>query len=238
MSEAGGLHELLVLQDLDLRLDQLRHRRDHLPERAALTELAGQLRELQEAVAASRAEHHEVARRQQRLEDAVATVESRLAMETGRLYGGGLGHRELQALQHEIESLQRRKSDLEDEVLLAMEEAEPLAEAIAVMDADVVRIRGEGQQLQQRLVAAQAEIEAEIAAVTAEQTAQRALVPAGVLADYDRRRVRGGVVVGRLDGWACSACSLTLPAMDVERIRRAPDDQLETCPECGALLVR
>jgi predicted nucleic acid-binding Zn-ribbon protein len=119
-----------------------------------------------------------------------------------------------------------------------MEEAEPLADAVATAGADVDRMRAEGQQLQQRMAASQSEIEAEIASLTAQQAAQRALVPEGALADYDRRRTRGGVVVGRLEGAACTACSLTLPSVDVERIRRAPDDQPGTCPECGALLVR
>jgi hypothetical protein len=37
---------------------------------------------------------------------------------------------------------------------------------------------------------------------------------------------------------SCSGCHLTLPAMEVDRIRKAPADEVITCDQCGRILVR
>ncbi|MBV8462123.1 MAG: hypothetical protein JO368_02430, partial [Acidimicrobiales bacterium] len=36
----------------------------------------------------------------------------------------------------------------------------------------------------------------------------------------------------------CDACHLTLPAVDLDRIRHLPPEEVATCPECDRILVR
>ena len=47
----------------------------------------------------------------------------------------------------------------------------------------------------------------------------------------------GGTAVARLSGTTCGACHLSLPAVEIDRLRRDTDDGVPTCTECGALLV-
>jgi hypothetical protein len=51
------------------------------------------------------------------------------------------------------------------------------------------------------------------------------------------RRAPGGIGVARLVGSTCSGCNLTLSNVEVNRIRKAPPEQVDYCEECGRLLV-
>ena len=60
-----------------------------------------------------------------------------------------------------------------------------------------------------------------------------------LLTSYDQLRTRfGGVAIAQLSGGRCSGCPLSLPAVDLDTIKRAPADQQVSCPECGRLLAR
>ena len=47
-----------------------------------------------------------------------------------------------------------------------------------------------------------------------------------------------GVAVARLVGNHCDGCHLTLPAMELDRIRHLPEGEVVTCEQCGRILVR
>ena len=55
---------------------------------------------------------------------------------------------------------------------------------------------------------------------------------------YEGLRSRlGGVGAARLVGDRCDGCHLTLPSVEVERIRQLPPDTFATCPQCDRILV-
>jgi predicted nucleic acid-binding Zn-ribbon protein len=64
-------------------------------------------------------------------------------------------------------------------------------------------------------------------------------VPADLTRLYDDlRRKLGGVGAARLVNGRCSGCHLTLPATELDRIRREPPEALIRCDQCGRVLVR
>jgi predicted nucleic acid-binding Zn-ribbon protein len=76
-----------------------------------------------------------------------------------------------------------------------------------------------------------------------EVTARRGEASSGVapelLDEYERLRgLLAGVGVAKLVGNRCEGCHLTLPAMEIDRIRHLPPDEKVYCDECGRLLVR
>ena len=72
-------------------------------------------------------------------------------------------------------------------------------------------------------------IDADLAAEGEARVAAAATVPADLLARYERLRTRiGGTGAARLVGGSCSGCHLALPAMEVDRIRKAPPDEVIT----------
>ena len=55
---------------------------------------------------------------------------------------------------------------------------------------------------------------------------------------YERQRARlEGVAVARLVGGRCDGCHLTLPAVELDRIRHESAGTLEYCEQCGRILV-
>ncbi len=181
-----------------------------------------------------------VARRQKRLEDELASVEAKIAEIEKRLYSGAVNvPRELQAMQGEVESLRRRRSDLEDAVLEVMGEREPLDEEVHRLDGERAEGDAEGGRLRAAIAEAETAIDAEMAHEReARQTAADTL-PAELSTLYEQLRTKlGGIGAARLVNGRCSGCHLTLPATELDRIRKEPPDAVIRCDQCGRLLVR
>jgi predicted nucleic acid-binding Zn-ribbon protein len=233
-------HELLAVQDHDRTLDGLRHQRATLPERARLQELEVERKELRSAIEVVEEQRHELGRTQKRLEDEVAMLDERIATETAKLYGGDAGGmKELQALQEEIDGLGKRKTLVEDQIIEIMEQAEPLdAELARLADTDG-RILETEDEVHSALAEAEAEIDKGIAETEAERAQRAAGVPAELLETYEKLRARpGSVGVARLVGSTCHGCHLELAAVEVDRLKKLPPDELVFCEECGCILVR
>jgi predicted nucleic acid-binding Zn-ribbon protein len=139
----------------------------------------------------------------------------------------------------EVESLKARRSKLEDDVLAAMEEDEPLAAEVAALEAERVAVDGEAERLRAAIAEAEAALAAEEAGEQSARDEVAAGVPADLLATYDRLRAKlGGVGAARLVGPSCGGCHLTLPATELDRVRHAAPDELVFCDQCGRILVR
>ncbi|NCV37624.1 MAG: hypothetical protein EBW70_06385, partial [Actinobacteria bacterium] len=52
------------------------------------------------------------------------------------------------------------------------------------------------------------------------------------------KKIQRGAAVGRLTGSSCSACNMNLNSTAMAEISRVPADELATCSECSAILVR
>ena len=233
------MRELLAVQAVDTSLDQARHALIHLPERAALT--AAQA----EAAAATAAQHEvrgrldAVRKEQRRFEDEAATVEAKAQSMNDQLYGGGKSVRELEAIQADVESLKRRQGELEDRAIEKMEEAEPIEAEFAAATAALERLAAHVDSVDAALTVAIAECEAKIEALESERTAAVANVGDDLLATYEKLRPQlGGIAIAELVGGRCQGCHLTLSAVDLDQIRKVPDDEPVTCPECFRLLIR
>ena len=232
--------DLLVVQQHDTTVDQLRHRRATLPELTELARIEDELVAVDRAMADVTARRDDVARRQKRFEDELAGVEAKVKETEGRLYSGAITvPRELQALQADVESLRKRCSTLEDGVLEAMTEREPLDEEIGVLEAKRAGLDGDGGRLRVAIAEAEAAIEAQLSAEQSARQEAAAGLPEDVSRLYeDLRRKLGGVGAARLVNRRCTGCHLTLPATEVDRIRKEPPDALIQCDQCARILVR
>jgi len=231
---------LLAVQAQDTHADQLRHRAENLPERAEVARNDEALAALDERLAVVDGRRGELSRSQQRLEDEVASLTEKMAQADKRLYSGTVSNpRELQALQDDIASLKRRVGQLEDEELEIMELTEPVEAEHGLLAAQRAAIAAEGEAVRTRMADTDASITAELAEVRAARDEAAAGVPDELWREYDHLRTsRGGVAIARLVGATCQGCHLSLPAAEVDRIRRLPADEPVHCEECGRLLAR
>ncbi len=236
----SALDHLLELQANDTAADQLRHRRANLPEQAELQRLAAVVAEKRKAFVEPSQQRADLQRDQRRLEDEIATVSAKITSVDSQLYGGSMtSPKEAQALQADLESLNRRRSTLEDQVLELMEQIEPLDELLGAGEDAVAEIEAEAERVRITLAEHAEELDAEAAKVAAEREPLVAGVDADLLVEYERLRpLHGGVAVARLTGSTCLGCHISLAAAEVDQLRRQPADAILHCPDCGCLLVR
>jgi predicted nucleic acid-binding Zn-ribbon protein len=231
---------LLTVQEHDTHADQLVHRLQTLPVRTQLAEVERKVAAVDARIADVDSRRSDLSKSQQHLEDEITSLQAKAAQADKQLYSGTTNNpRELQALQDDIASIQRRISRLEDDELEIMEASEPVeAERAALLaerstlDDDAVRWRAE-------LAESETSIEAELATVRQERATAAGEVPDELWSEYDRlRKQLGGVAIARLVGSTCQGCHLGLSAVEVDRIRHLPLDEPVHCEECGRLLVR
>lgn len=232
--------DLLVVQDHDTAVEQLRHGRATLPERARLEAVGEQLMALEATAAEIGGQRDEVARQQQKLEDELASLEEKLVMLEKRMYSGSVtAPRELQAMQADAEALKRRQSLLEDQVLESMAEREPLDARLDAIDADRLALDEESGALRVAIAEAESAIDAELASEEAARAEAIVSIPPDLLSLYEQLRARlGGIGAARLVKGSCTGCHLALPATEVDRIKREPPDAVIRCDQCGRILVR
>ena len=232
--------KLLDVQELDARADQLRHQRTNLPELAEIADLRARRTNLDNQARDARIVVDDLTAEQRKVDADVESVKARRTRDRDRMDKGLVSNpKDLERMQHELESLERRIGTLEDEELEIMER---LAGAPAAQDSRTAP----GAAVDQRLAALGATrdeklagIEEELARVQADRGPAVDGMPADLLALYDRLRAqKGGIGAAELRARQCGGCRLTLDNAELAVIRSASSDEVIRCEECQRILVR
>jgi uncharacterized protein len=231
--------KLLELAAEDVALTQLAHRRRTLPEAAAVEAAVEAERALADDVVRAETEVRDLQREVRRLEADVETVRSRAAKDQKLLDSGSVSAKQMTDLQHELESLSRRQSDLEDQELELMERLET-AEA-------TLRAASEGREKAHADVERAEQLRddalADIADGTQRHEAARAAVAGGISAPlltlYDRVRTQNGATgAAMLRARQCQGCRIELNGRELAAVRNADPHEVVRCENCGRILVR
>ena len=230
---------LLDLQALDSALDRLAHRRRTLPELAEILRLDALLAGSRDDVVHAETAVSDLAREQKKFEDDIEAVRARKARDEDRLSNGTITNgKQLEELQHEVQTLNRRQGDLEDLELEVMERAET---AQAVLDALLTDRTAHGAAREAAVVrrdAARAEIDAELAQTGQERASVATELPADLLALYDKiRAAEGGIGAAPIERIRCGGCRLELMNNEKAEYRAAPVDEVLR-HECRRIVVR
>jgi predicted nucleic acid-binding Zn-ribbon protein len=231
---------LLEVQDHDTAIDQLRHRREHLPERAQLRAVESRLSVLDQRTKQVRTQRDELGSRQAALEQQIDASKARRSELERRMFAGQVtAPRELQAMDEEVKHLARHISELEDREIEIMEALEPIDAELQMAETERVSLEEQAVQLRDTIGISEASLDAELSTQVAVRDEVAAGLPPDLVARYEQLRKRlGGTGAARLVQGSCSGCHLTLPAMEVDRIRKAPPGAIITCDQCGRILVR
>jgi predicted nucleic acid-binding Zn-ribbon protein len=231
---------LLEVQALDQRLAQLDHKRKNLPENAEVERLSAELTQQRDLLVAAQTEESDTGRDQTKAEQDVEQVRQRAARDQKRLDSGAItSPKDLENLQHEIASLAKRQSDLEDVVLEVMERREGAQERAADLARRVEELRRKVAEAEQRRAAVLAEIAAEGAGAAKEREVIAGSVPDELIKLYDKLRAQsGGVGAAKLHQKRCDGCRLELNITELNEVRSAPADEVVRCENCRRILVR
>jgi uncharacterized protein len=231
---------LLDLQTLDTTLAQLHHRRQTLPQHAAVAKLQAERAALSSDLVAAETAISDLELEQEKAEGDLEPVRERLARNQARIADGTVADpKALSSMVDEVSHLKKRISDLEDAELEVMEQLEAavasrerLQARIDQVDSDLIETSAE----RDRQVSA---LEAEMAGLRAERAEITPLIPADLLALYDKiGPSHGGVGAAELRQRRCTGCQLEINAADLRTFSAAAEDEVLRCEECGRILIR
>lgn len=229
---------LLDLQAKDSKLNQLQRQAATARANPELAALAGQVAAAESELVTAATNLGDAERDLKRAEDDVQSVVTRLERDEQRLNSGTGSSKDLTALQSEVASLTRRRSDLEDIELEVMERVETARTA-----RDDARKRSDSVQARLReLENARDEelggIDAERAQVQAARDELAASFEPALLAIYEKTLAKRGVGAARLFHGRSEGSGMELSPGDLADISRAAEDDVVFCPDSGCILVR
>jgi uncharacterized protein len=177
---------------------------------------------------------------QKKIDSDVEQVKARRVRDRDRMDRGLVNNpKDLERMQHELVSLERRITTLEDEELEVMERLE---EAQQTLDSLLAQVRSTDERLEELAGSRDrqlAEIDKELSELETERGPAVSDIPAELLTLYDRlRQQKGGVGAAALRARECGGCRLSLDNAELAVISKAPSDEVIRCEECQRILVR
>ena len=231
------LSDLLAVQTTDIAISQAKHRISHLQEtvdrdvaKRTLAEIDAQIAICDAEIVASNAEITKVDRSSHEHDDKLIKLNKQLKTV--------IAPREAEALQHEIATVTSERSALDDRELELM----GIVEAAELRKSELAPLQTSAKSslaaASMALSSAKQKIDAEIALLTEQRSAQALVVPQSLMSTYEaKRKHRPDGAVCRLTGPTCGSCHLDISQGEINSLRTLPVDEFPECPHCGSFIV-
>ena len=226
------LSPLIELQKLDLRIADLKEQRRRIPERLEVNEapLREARRTVQDASASIETLNKERRSHEKDLEaheDRIGKMKDRAAqLKTNQEY---------QAHLFEVELANKKRGEIEEKILLAMEQIEQTQRMIA--SAQVQLKDSETLFSKEKAVLDEKDrvLAAELAELEAQQKELSGRVEKGLLARYNKlKATRKDQALALIKDGICIGCRLQVPPQLISQVKRG--DDVYTCPYCYRML--
>ena len=232
-------NRLIELQRVDSHIQNLQIKLKNLPEKEQLVAIDKQVAEGEEILKVAEMELGDVEVELKRSEIEVEQVAERIKKDENRLNAGQGSPKELEQMQHEIGTLQKRKSDLEDgelEIMLRFDAAKAKVDTLKSNDAGLKKLKIE---LEARFEAASKALQDEIESESVKRNAQAPAIDKALVDLYEKvRSATDGIGAALLVGNTCDGCHLAITPVELEKIKAMPADDVVRCEECRRILVR
>lgn len=231
--------KILALQSLDSSLMQLDHKARNLPVSKVLDEKRLAFASARDLCVAAETEKSDIKHELSKSEVDVEQVVSRIERDEKRLASGQGTPKELEQLQHELVSLNKRRAELEEVELEVMMRIDALDQRISSLSAQRDLLHEEVTKLAKEKDSALDEINRARNLTVADRESLAKEIEPELLALYEKvRATADGIGAARLHAGQCQGCNLSINAADLARISALPDDELVRCEECRRILVR
>ncbi|HKC93124.1 MAG TPA: C4-type zinc ribbon domain-containing protein [Nitrospira sp.] len=227
-----NLSPLIELQKLDLRITEITEQRRKIPDRlhaveAPLREAKQSLHETSSAIDAlvkERRSHEKDVEAQDAHTDKMRARLSELKT-----------NKEYQAHLFELQMANKKKTEIEDKVLVCMEKIEQLQQAVKEAQEKARAVEQAFLKEKQVLDELDRKLAEELAGLESQQQDRSAHVEPGLLARYTKlKAARKDQALAAIKGGMCSGCRLQIPPQLIAEVKRSQD--LHTCPYCHRML--
>lgn len=227
---------LLEVGKLDLAISRASTELAAAEENSAIDSLRNRLLATSENLLQAHASVENLESEIKRINSDVELVEARISKDNEKAKQVS-SEREQKAVAQELESLKSRLSILEDSEL----------ELLETLEAAKVEVQNITQQRAKFNVELESELSKQhgqtltLGAQLSELMEKRAALFGNLSEDlqslYTRKAGRG-IAVAQTLGRDCSACRLSINAVQFEAMMAEPSDHLPTCPNCDAMIIR
>lgn len=228
--------DLLSLSNLDLEITRTRVAIAALTSGEAFAGLLQSQRDAAASLIESRNQLDSVELELSRAEADLKLVEQRIDKDNQRLNQTS-SSKDAQGIQAELETLKKRKSDLEDFELSILERKEQAEAAYQVVIHNKKLIDDELAIKESENEAQIMKLRSGLDLLTQQRNQQASRIQSDLLELYDKKSSRG-LAIGRLVNRECGACRITIGATALAEISGLARDEVATCPDCQAILVR
>lgn len=230
---------LLQLQGIDTEISRLDYRAKTLPVLEKLAQAERGRDSHKELAIAATTERSDVEVELRRAEGDVEQVIERIEKDQKLIDSGTVSAKDLESLLGELKSLGRRKEELEEVELEVMVRLEEINSRIAEHSSERDRYESEANQLSTERDKAIAEIESARTSLLADRQEIERGISRELLDLYIKiKESNGGIGAAKLENGQCLGCHLQINAVEVNRIKSLPEDEVVRCEECRRILVR
>lgn len=145
--------------------------------------------------------------------------------------------REQKAVNQELQSLKSRLSNLEDQELGLMDELDAASVQVEEVTQERTKLSLELEEAIQKQHGEALTANAQLMELASKRQAAFESLDLELQSLYSRKAQRG-IAVAQTLGRDCSACRLSINAVQFESMMAEPSDNVPTCPNCDALIIR
>jgi predicted nucleic acid-binding Zn-ribbon protein len=230
--------QILDIQRMDFAVATLRNKLAALSEIGELLATTQRMAVVRDLAVAAETQISDIKRELLRSEADVEQVATRMERDEKRLADGSTSAKELEKLQHEVQTLSARRSELEEVELEIMLRIDSIKERLQELRAEEVVLVSASEEIQSRKVASSAAIESEITSVIEERKAIAATVDGALLELYEKIRSNSGTGAAAMRDGRCDGCHLAINSVEISRMKTLASDEVVRCEECRCILVR
>lgn len=234
--DKAGQSALLKLSQVDLEIEQIKTEISKAISSKELSETSAKLSELSGEVLSARTKFENLTMEARKADDNLHLVEERIARDSERLNNTS-SPKDAQAMQSEIESLTKRKEDLEEVELEVLERLDQSKIELDEVSAQRETASKKLNDLQESIQVQVDELKSRGRKLTADKEILVSKIPADVLEKYKNLAAKQ-IAVGQVENRACSACRMGLTASTIDALAELAEDSIGSCPECLAMIVR
>ena len=223
---------LIELQKVDLRIIEINEFRRKIPERLHAVELP--LRDTTQLLNSTMAAVEVAAKERRSHEKDLEAHEAKTDTMKSRL-SELKTNKEYQAYLFEIELANKKRGDLEENILICMEKIDQLQRTEKEIQEKVRSLEAVFAQEKKLLDEQDHALAAELAQLEARQHEASARVEKSLLERYNQiKAVRKDQALAAVRGGICAGCRLQIPPQLIAEVKRSED--LHVCPYCHRML--